>query len=43
MAFSFWFLSMDIATVFFPFAMALFGLGMILSAVWAQRRWLRAT
>ncbi len=29
-------------SIFFPFAIALFGLGMILSTVWAQRRWLRA-
>ena len=28
-------------SVLFPFAIALIGLGMILSTVWAQRRWLR--
>lgn len=29
-------------SVFFPFAVALIGLGMILSTVWAQRRWVGA-
>ena len=26
-------------SVLFPFVLALFGLGMILSTVWAQRKW----
>jgi hypothetical protein len=29
-------------SVMFPFVLALFGLGLILSTVWAQRKWLRS-